>query len=521
MRCYDDLVSQRPSIEDEDLAEVVAERPNDLLSLLFRALFLTHVFALTALSRDYAHLHASIRGVPLFAGEIALVVLGTLLVANAIRRRRILIVPGLLNGALFGYFILGALFAGIGLLRGHGLAVLRDFAVVYYLLFFFLTLAFFALGGRVRDLVTALVSGGLAAALAASLEFVTQPTLTWEHAVPGNVALVAWLAMCWSSIRICVDTRPASRALHAVAVLVCTTAVYLSAYRTMIGVVLVGVLVLAVLGTWSSWRPASAAAALGASWLLVVGLAVVLHTHVTRDSASDLPRHGPTTVVQGAAIVSNRWLGGLALPQATFEAVSGALTDASAMAAKGAGKTSAERTSAERTSADEPATLVLGEFPNNRLLESAGFRHYVWRNALTLIRRAPFVGIGLGTKAPLFPDRFCEFGASPISNCGAAHNSYLTIAMRLGIPMLLFFLAINTAVVVRVLMRLRRAGPAGADVEIPSFLLLALAGFSVYATTSLFLESPYLSTLYWVVLAALAHSTGRAKGTVATVEASA
>lgn len=64
---------------------------------------------------------------------------------------------------------------------------------------------------------------------------------------------------------------------------------------------------------------------------------------------------------------------------------------------------------------------------------SFSFRLDAWRYSLERIASSPLVGIGYGPESGL-QTAGCGFPASPTSNCGNAHNTYLTPVMRMGGP---------------------------------------------------------------------------------------
>jgi O-antigen ligase len=134
------------------------------------------------------------------------------------------------------------------------------------------------------------------------------------------------------------------------------------------------------------------------------------------------------------------------------------------------------------------------------------FRLLVWRNAVARIERSPWFGIGFGSEAILFPAWNCDTMPSATSNCGAAHNTYLMLAMRLGVPLALLLCATLGWTLVRAAVSVL-SGPDSAERSTTFVAALLLLSFLVFGTTGLLFESPYLSSIVWVLAGIVAERT--------------
>jgi hypothetical protein len=432
----------------------------EILDRAFAGVYLAYLFGTAAFNREFARLNVELFGVPLFVGEATIGVLALLLVARGLVDRKAPFPTTGLTRGLAVYFLVGCGFAVFGLKNGYGLAVFRDFAMVYYLVFFFFTL--FAVRGRLgaATVLHVIAVGSVLGSLVTIVFFLLAPSLSAEHAAPGYQALVAWIAAVWLALWRDPGNTRNMRALKYLGIGVSFAVIYLAAYRTMLPVMLA---TLALLAAWAifdrpGWRRtrlARAAGGLSIVLLIVVG-AVLLHqrSRATPDAPPDsppetpLPSQGPIALEDAPEVLSPRWARGFGVE---------AFTEASLQ-----------------------------------------FRMTAWRLAIEKIVASPLVGIGYGPSPGLHPDENCELASSPTSNCGNAHNTFLTLAMRMGLPVFAFFLAINGYVAVKLLKQSVR-GP-DESVQAP-FLAGAYLSFMLYGLMSLFFESPYLSSLYWIVLA--------------------
>ena len=274
--------------------------------------------------------------------------------------------------------------------------------------------------------------------------------------------------------------RPAARALWFAAVAVDAFAIYLSAYRTMLGVVAAGFVFIALGRVFVTALPSRHLLAKLAAVVLMVGGAVAAGRQLAPGPSQPLAIDGPVTLGDGIFAISSRW---------SFRVLPGASELIPISSAPEHGQ--------DRAPAAPPP--LSGGF-----LPSYAFRAHAWENAIAKIEASPYVGIGFGPPAALFPDRPCVLATSPVSNCGNAHNTYLTLAMRMGVPALLLFLAINVVIVSRLIARLRRGETDADRLVLASFASVAYPSCLAFASLSLFFESPYLSVVFWVLLGCMA-----------------
>ncbi|NWG00238.1 MAG: O-antigen ligase family protein [Thermoanaerobaculaceae bacterium] len=443
---------------------------SEVLARVYRFVFVAHLAAVAALQRDFSRLHFSLAGVPIFANEATILLLGSLLVAITVWRRRLVLRLGALEWLLLAYLAVGAAFTARGLAVGFGLAALRDAALVYYAAFAFFALAFRELGGTTARVARALVGGSVVGALVWTGRFLARPSLIDGHAVPSFAGILAWLGLVgvllpWRYTR---GWRGVGRWFGVAA---CSFVVFLSAYRTMLGVLLASLLAVLAGRHWAGevvqhLRPSRLVAWLGTVALVTAALAAL---PLSRPVVID----GDVPAGHALAVVSRRWLGGMAAP--------------------GARPGSA-------------ATLDVRRAPWGSVNSSVAFRTQAWRNALLRIRHSPWVGVGFGPPAALFPDFHCELASSPLSNCGNAHNTYLTIAMRTGLPVLALVAAVNLVALGRGLAALGRRGAGGKSTSSLVVILGLYASLASYGVTSLLLESPHLAVPFWVIVGTLAAS---------------
>jgi O-antigen ligase len=427
---------------------------SEVLARVYRFVFVAHLAAVAALQRDFSRLHFSLAGVPIFANEATILLLGSLLVAITVQRRRLVLRLGALEWLLLAYLAVGAAFTARGLAVGFGLATLRDAALVYYAAFAFFALAFRELGGTTARVARALVGGSVVGALVWTGRFLARPSLIDGHAVPSFAGILAWLGLVgvllpWRHTR---GWREVGRWLGVAA---CSLVVFLSAYRTMLGVLVASLLAVLAGRHWAGevvqhLRPSRLVAWLGIMALVTAALAAL---PLSRPVVID----GDVPAGHALAVVSRRWLGGMAAPWGSVNS-------------------------------------------------SVAFRTQAWRNALLRIRHSPWVGVGFGPPAALFPDFHCELASSPLSNCGNAHNTYLTIAMRMGLPVLALVAAVNLVALGRGLAALGGRGEGGKSTSSLVVILGLYAGLATYGVTSLLLESPHLAVPFWVIVGTLAAS---------------
>jgi hypothetical protein len=433
----------------------------------FAAIFLGYVFGVAAFTQGFSRLHLQLGGIPVFVGEAVIGILAFLFIREAWRRRIPPFRFGGLAKALVAYLVIGAIFAVYGLVNGYGVAAIRDFALVYYLALFFFTLALVGIGVRPGTILDVLALGSVVGSIAVVGSFLSMPSLSAEHGATGYQSLVAWLGAIWLCLRLGERRRWTVRTVLVLGIALNLGTVYLAAYRTLLPIMLASV---AILWIWTIAQHFQARAALVRGTRVVTaavalfGCAIIAHNLTMAVPDGPVPVNGPVPLKDGLKVLSYRWVRGFRLLTPTI-------------------------------------IETFGEAPDDAAIEgSLRFRILVWGNAMAKIKASPLLGIGFGPAPALYADTYCDLPYSPTSNCGNAHNTYLTIAMRMGIPMFLLFSAINLWVVVRFVRTSFTASPTESASLAPPFLAAAYASFLIYALMSLFLESPYLSSLYWMVL---------------------
>ena len=282
--------------------------PRTFPEVAFRGIFLAFVAAVSGFGREFAHLHVTVAGLPLFSGEITLALLAALGAVHLWKVRG----DGLrVDGAVIAivaFLVVGCAYAAVGLGRGFGVAALRDFAIVYYAALFILTLVFFRCGGTPAAVVLALVAGVTAGAAWTLARFVAAPSLSWGHGATGQQAIVAWVALLGAAL---LSLRPGARSASAwrtVAIVCCAAVVFLSAYRTML-LVMVGVSVAAVVllrrVSRATLKRALAPAAIGA---LLWGVAVLVVATVAPPVAGPRKDHGSMAAFEALRNITIRWV---------------------------------------------------------------------------------------------------------------------------------------------------------------------------------------------------------------------
>jgi O-antigen ligase len=124
---------------------------------------------------------------------------------------------------------------------------------------------------------------------------------------------------------------------------------------------------------------------------------------------------------------------------------------------------------------------------------TAQWRLGAWRNAVELIGENPVSGVGFGTPINVYPvDEPPEKMESPF-NYGLPHNTYLTVALKTGLPGLALLLA-GLAVWLRRVWRLRARSTWACAV-----VALGVYG-CCYGYFALFFERPFMAFPFWVVI---------------------
>ncbi len=440
---------------------------------IFGVVLLAYLALVTGFHRGFAHLHVPTPVAPLYSGELAIAVLGVLFLVSVWRRRRLPFRLGAADWLLLAFLAVGTVYAARGVLAGYGVAALRDFALVYYAVFYLFARTYFATGQPLLGPVWALSVGATAGAAMQTWSFLSHPALDDGHGGPGHLALVAWIGLVGLTL---LRRKESSRWIRAGwwgAAVVDLFAVYLSGYRTLLGVMAVSLAALAlgrVLAPRSTTR--GAVRRLAAS-ILAASVIVTVHLAFMPTLSSRLAIDGPVGAADGFGAVSSRWAFRILRP-------------------------------------DRQPGSAAASIPrlSGGLAPSWVFRADAWDRAVKKIAGSPLAGIGFGPAPDLFPEILCDDLPGPTSNCGNAHNSYLTLAMRMGLPVLALFVAINVLVAGRFLADLRSG-----RLEPPARILADFSGAAylsclAYACLSLFLESPYLSPVYWVVLGAMTVGAG-------------
>jgi hypothetical protein len=470
--------------------------------LAFRWVFLAYLAAASGFGRAFARLHVSVAGLPLFAGELAIALLAALGAAclwrtraREVRRDRAVL-------AVLVFLAVGGAYTVVGLTRGFGIAALRDSALVYYSMFFLFTVLFLRFRGGPGLLVAAVVAGASAGAAWRVGRFLVAPELEWGHAAPGFQAIAAWVAVLGAVAPGMGPAKRHGRIARVLAVACCGVVVFLSAQRSVLAAIVAvaaGAACLRAAHRRAPLRRVCAAALAGLALWLALTVSITIHG---RPIAAGVPPNGSVSVVGALRVVCARW---------TDLGLAGAGAGGRPPG-KPARSGSPAAGSAEGTRPESPAAGA------GSTTKSFTFRVAAWRRALSRIASSPLLGIGFGPSPNLFPDRHCALVTSPTSNCGNAHNTYLTLAMRMGIPILAAFLLANLLAATRAVRALAVAYEPETE-WLVVFSLAALLSLGVYAGLGLFLESPYLSSLYWVILGLIHGTTARAAAAAAERQA--
>jgi O-antigen ligase len=123
---------------------------------------------------------------------------------------------------------------------------------------------------------------------------------------------------------------------------------------------------------------------------------------------------------------------------------------------------------------------------------TAQWRLATWRNAVDLLVRSPIRGVGFGEPINVYADVRPRENPNPY-NDGLPHNTYLTVALRMGIPGV-SCLAIVLVTWFRRMWRLRFRSPLA-----PVILTTTVYG-CVYGFFGLFLERPFMAMFFWCVV---------------------
>lgn len=131
------------------------------------------------------------------------------------------------------------------------------------------------------------------------------------------------------------------------------------------------------------------------------------------------------------------------------------------------------------------------------------FRITAWQVATNYIISNPVTGIGFGSPLETYPERHCDLPSGESSNCGNPHNTFLTLVIRMGIPVSLLFFGATLLTLgkgLRQLWRHTSNEERGRDLFV---MILVNVIMLVYGGVSLFFESPFLAAPYWTLFAML------------------
>ena len=440
----------------------------------FEVTFLGYLAGITAFSRAFSHLHVTVYGVPLFVGELTLLTLTLLAAAIHLSGRQLFPKLGFVGWALLAILAAGSVFAVRGLMAGWGLSALRHSALVYYCWLFFLTLSYLERVGTSRRILGALLFGAIAGSLLASVSFFASPALVFGHGAAGHTGLFAWMAIFTLLASESLGVRLLPKPLAVVAILVCTCAIFFTGYRTLLLVVAASVAAVTLGGTGLKSPPARRLKASLLAWTALLAASILVPRAMLRSPDRFIPDYAPVPLGDALAAVDFRW---------TSAQYGWSLS----------------------------AILASGMETDQDLVDptrSISFRSKAWHEALIRIETSPWIGVGFGPEVLLHPASDCDTLPSPTSNCGSAHNTYLTLAMRVGLPLTLLLLGVLGALLVRSARAGRRTARDSADAFTTVTAATALLSFLVFGLTSLLFESPYLSSIVWVLAGIVAHQTG-------------
>jgi putative inorganic carbon (HCO3(-)) transporter len=126
----------------------------------------------------------------------------------------------------------------------------------------------------------------------------------------------------------------------------------------------------------------------------------------------------------------------------------------------------------------------------------------VWSRALYAIQDFPLTGCGLGTFRQVVPVLYPLFFAGPDFDIGHAHNQFLQVALDLGLPGLIAYLALVGIALGMVWHVARSSGVAGGSRQgLALGLVGALVAFHVYGLTDAVALGAKPSVAFWLVLA--------------------
>ncbi len=149
--------------------------------------------------------------------------------------------------------------------------------------------------------------------------------------------------------------------------------------------------------------------------------------------------------------------------------------------------------------------VIMGQ--GNRLLEfllrmdaqsgTLASRLEVWQRGIWMVQDFPFTGVGIGTYNEIAHSLYPFFIAAPTEVVAHAHNTLLQVAVDLGIPGLIAFVALLTGCLLCAV----RAYRATTDPEIRALLaglLFAMLAHQVFGLTDAFMMGTKPGVLIWI-----------------------
>lgn len=131
---------------------------------------------------------------------------------------------------------------------------------------------------------------------------------------------------------------------------------------------------------------------------------------------------------------------------------------------------------------------------------SLGARFVIWPRAIQAIQDFPFTGVGLDAFRRLVNTLYPIFNLSPDIDIAHAHNTWLQVALDVGLPGLVAYLAMWIVTLVMLFQTLRRAAHPGLR-ALALGLLGALAGAFVYGLTDTIALGSRPGFMWWTLLA--------------------
>jgi len=435
------------------------------LAWSFQGVLLFYVGGSLAFNQDFAHLGIEIGQLPLYIGEVSLGVLVLLSLLYFRRQRHLPIVLDPVTVSLLLYLGFGAIYLVAGLTKGYFIGALRASALTYYAAFFFLTQLYSAMVSRsvaFRRLWMVTVIGTTIGASFTVLQYFMlllndQLTLRYGHFGHSAIALAASIVVVGRVVEVA-----AQPSLRKGLLLVLTAALFVLTqlvvvYRSILLSIAGSILLTTAVAIAHQPRKVALFISITLMLLLIIviigsalwgGIGIVLSSNSAADAPSNSAADAPSNSAADAMNTqSTRWRQGLVKP-----------------------------------------------------LEQGGlrFRISAWQKGLDYILANPITGIGFGPLLQTYPSNHCVQPVGETSNCGNPHNTFLTIIIRMGIPISLFYFGATLLTLAKGLLKLW-SRPIETDAwRTLLFLMLVNIVMLIYGGVSLFFESPFLSAPYWV-----------------------